>query len=237
MALAFIAAGALLARRLDAQGFDAKLAEKAIIWSALSGFLGARIWFLIEYWDQLGADPWSAIFAGSGFTFLGGFLAAIGALAFFANKHKIGFLNFLDLSSVPCALAYCVGRLGCQLSGDGDYGQESSSWFAMSYSSGVVPTPPGVTVLATPLFESLMALVIVWILLKVESLKLSFKPGFIFGAFLVLMSMERIIIEIYRIERAYAYGLTSAQFASIFIAIAGATLMALALPRAKIEAR
>src|SRR5690606_6293941 len=107
--------------------------------------------------------------------------------------------------------------VGCQLSGDGDYGIVTESFIGMSYATGVVPTPPGVRVYPTPFFESVLALGIVWILTTVEKLPNWSHPGMRFGLMLVLISIERFFIEFIRVEDVVLGALTQAQVISILL--------------------
>ena len=97
----------------------------------------------------------------------------------------------------------------------------------MSYATGVVPTPPGVLVYPTPLFESTLSLVVLWILLKVESsttvLSVRFQR---FGLYLVLISIERLLVEGFRINPVVAWGMSEAQLIALgLIAIGGMLIL------------
>jgi phosphatidylglycerol:prolipoprotein diacylglycerol transferase len=130
-----------------------------------------------------------------------------------------GFLGvaLLDVCSVPLAIGYAIGRIGCQLSGDGDYGIKSDLPWAMSYPKGTVPTT--VEVHPTPVYETLaMGLValVLW------NLRDRFRPGLLFALYLVLSGIERLLIEFIRRNDTAALGLTLPQLISVAMILAGA---------------
>jgi phosphatidylglycerol:prolipoprotein diacylglycerol transferase len=129
--------------------------------------------------------------------------------------------ELLDVASVPLALGYAIGRIGCQLSGDGDYGKDSDLPWAMGYPNGVVPTDPGQTVHPTPVYETLtMGL----IALGLWQLRDRLRPGQLFGLYLVLAGTERFLVEFLRLNSPVLIGLTLAQLISVAMIVAGALL-------------
>src|SRR5207302_6009198 len=119
------------------------------------GLVGSRVYYVIQNYSLVKHDLLGSLFSGSGLVWYGGVIG--GAIAVLAWAAWRGFLSLalLDLASVPLALGYAIGRIGCQISGDGDYGVASTLPTAMSYPHGTVPTPRGVTVLPTPIYETL----------------------------------------------------------------------------------
>lgn len=93
-----------------------------MVYAFVAGLLGAKVFHNLENWDEFMADPWGQLFSFSGLTFYGGLIVA----SFFVIRHvrKKGYkvLPFLDVTSMSVILAYGVGRIGCQMSGDGDWG-------------------------------------------------------------------------------------------------------------------
>ena len=90
--------------------------------AAITGLLGAKIFALIETPKQFMADPIGQLFSGSGLAIYGGLIGgAIGVLSYVAWK-KISIPHFSDAVAPGLILSYGVGRIGCQLSGDGDWG-------------------------------------------------------------------------------------------------------------------
>lgn len=109
------------------------------ILAALFGFGGAKIFHNLENWDELVRDPIGSLLSFSGLTFYGGLICAGIAILVYAGKHKINRWHLVDSFGPALMLAYAVGRLGCQVSGDGDWGILNSAY---------VSSPVGKPVLA-----------------------------------------------------------------------------------------
>jgi phosphatidylglycerol---prolipoprotein diacylglyceryl transferase len=131
----------------------------------------------------------------------------------------------LDAGSPAAALGYGVGRIGCLLSGDGDYGKPTSLPWGMSFPNGLVPTTQRVH--PTPIYELIVACVIAWILWRLGARFLSTRPasrGSVFAAYLVLTGVARFLVEFIRINPRSFFGLTNAQAASVLSVVAGVVL-------------
>lgn len=222
VALALFAGSLRLAASFARYGIDRQLAEKYVTVAGISGLLGARLWYIAENWSVVRNDFFGALFASAGFTFYGGFIFASIVLYVMARRDGVGGARFCDSLGPALALGYAVGRLGCQLSGDGDYGSVTEGFWGMSYATGVVPTPVGVRVYPTPIFESTISLAIVFVLSWVErSQSVLVKPLQRFGLYLVLISIERIFVEVFRINPEVWAGLSEAQLIGIALLCLG----------------
>ncbi|MFT4094523.1 MAG: prolipoprotein diacylglyceryl transferase [Niabella sp.] len=104
------------------------------------GLVGAKIFDTFENWDSFIKDP-SSIFSASGLTFYGGLICAGVALWWYTKKHKIHFVHFLDVMGPVMMLAYALGRIGCQVSGDGDWGIYNAA-FKTTPGGGIFPAKP-----------------------------------------------------------------------------------------------
>ena len=224
VALGFFAGMYVLARSFERNGLPPELAEKYVIAAAISGLLGARLWFIMIYYGEINRPFIEVLFSSAGFVFYGGFLIALATLFILTRIDKISFAKFIDSVGPTMAIGYAIGRVGCQLSGDGDYGLATTSFWGMSYAQGVVPTPPGIEAFPTPVFESVMALLVCAVLLKVEKDRLLQAPFSRFGLYLLFMSIERFLIEFIRIEDRYAYGLSEAQLIAVGLFLVGLIL-------------
>ena len=91
------------------------------------------------------------------------------------------------------AIGYAVGRLGCQLAGDGDYGIPSDLPWAMSYPDGTVPTTDRVH--PTPIYEFLVMSAVTWWL---WSRRDKARHGALIGWWAVLAGIERFLVEFIR---------------------------------------
>src|SRR5881296_4384932 len=152
--------------------------------AGLAGLIGARLYHVLESPGELIADP-SLLISRFGFAWFGGFLGGFVALLFLARRFGIPALEFMDLCSPAAAVGYAVGRIGCLLSGDGDYGVPTALPWGMSFPNGVVPTTERVH--PTPLYEFFIWLVIAAILWQMGK-KTAIGPrpkGEIFCAYLI----------------------------------------------------
>ncbi|MBA0084430.1 MAG: prolipoprotein diacylglyceryl transferase, partial [Acidobacteria bacterium Pan2503] len=129
--------------------------------AGISGLVGARLYHVLESPRELMADP-SLLVSRFGFAWFGGFLGGFVALIFLAKYYRIPALEFMDLCSPAAAVGYAIGRIGCLLSGDGDYGVPTKLPWGMSFPNGVVPTSERVH--PTPIYEFLIWLLFAMIL-------------------------------------------------------------------------
>lgn len=226
VALALFVGAARLAKSLRHYGIDPRVAERYVTAAGLSGLLGARLWYIAENWSVLRHDLLGALFASAGFTFYGGFIIAAIVVYILAKRDGTDMGRFCDALGPCLALGYAVGRLGCQLSGDGDYGSATYGFWGMSYSTGVVPTLAGERVYPTPLFESTLSLLIVFALSYIERSETILARRFQrFGMYLVLISLERVVVEFLRINPPVLWGFSEAQLIGAALCLGGALLM------------
>jgi phosphatidylglycerol---prolipoprotein diacylglyceryl transferase len=220
-ALGFLAAGAVLARRLPELGKPGDWAYEIIFAGLVGGVVGSRLDYIAQNWDQVSDDLLGNLFSGSGLVWYGGVVGgAIGVLLWAWRRNWLS-LTLLDVVSVPLALGYAIGRIGCQLSGDGDYGEPSSLPWAMSYPEGTVPTTEEVH--PTPVYETLAMGLVVLLLWRWRD---RFRPGVLFGLYLVLAGVERLLVEFVRRNDEVFAGLTLPQLVSLGMVAAGAVLVA-----------
>ncbi|HEY2348666.1 MAG TPA: prolipoprotein diacylglyceryl transferase family protein [Puia sp.] len=99
-----------------------------VILGAIFGFLGAKIFNSLETWDEFIKNPVESLISFSGLTFYGGLIVAALSIWYYARKHKIGFWYLNDAAAPALMLAYGIGRIGCQVSGDGDWGIPNSAY-------------------------------------------------------------------------------------------------------------
>lgn len=112
-----------------------------VILAAIFGFLGAKIFHNLENWNELVKDPVAALLSFSGLTFYGGLICAGAAIIVYANRHSIGIMHLADAVAPALMIAYAIGRIGCQVSGDGDWGILNSAYITDSTSKVVRATP------------------------------------------------------------------------------------------------
>jgi len=132
----------------------------------------------------------------------------------------------MDAGSPAAALGYGIGRIGCFLSGDGDYGVPTSLPWGMSFPNGLVPTTERVH--PTPLYELIVACAIAWILWRIGAKQIAAGrkvfAGIVFACYLVLTGIARFLVEFIRINPRSFLGITNAQAASLASIAAGGLL-------------
>jgi len=217
-ALAFLACGLLIARRLRELDLPVDWAYELVFAALLGGVVGARGYFLIQNYSQVKHDLLGSVFSGSGLVWYGGAIGgAIGVLLWMRWRRVLQ-LRIFDMCAVALALGYAIGRIGCQVSGDGDYGIRSSLPWAMGYPHGTVPTPAGVTVQPTPIYETVAMGLVAYLLWRLRD---RVRPGVIFALYLVFSGLERFLVEFIRRNREVLAGLTAAQVESLGLFVIG----------------
>ncbi len=215
-ALAFLAAGALVARRLKEIGKPVDWAYELCFAALAGGIIGSRIYFIVQNYDSVKDDLIGKLFSGAGLVWYGGAIGGAVAVLLWARYRRFLGLALLDLVAPALALGYAIGRCGCQLSGDGDYGKAWNGPWAMSYPNGTVPTDE--TVHPTPIYETLAMGLGAWMLWQLRD---RFRTGVLFAIYLVYAGAERFLVEFLRRNDAVALGLTAAQLESLGMAVAG----------------
>jgi len=215
-AAGFIGAGALIARRFKELGRPPDWAYEMVFAGLAGGLVGSRVDYLAQNWSKVSGDLLGNLFSGSGLVWFGGLIGgAAGVLLWARWRHWLG-LQLLDTAAAPLALGYAIGRVGCQLSGDGDYGVPTGLPWGMSYPDGTVPTR--LDVHPTPVYETLaMGLVA----LALWRLRGRLAAGVLFALYLVLAGLERLLVELIRRNDSVVAGLTLPQLVSLAMVAAG----------------
>jgi phosphatidylglycerol:prolipoprotein diacylglycerol transferase len=193
--------------------------------STVAGVIGAKLWHVLESPQVLLQNPWGTLLDRAGFAWFGGLVLGILALLWQSKGAGLSRLGMLDLAAPAAAVGYGVGRLGCLTSGDGDYGIPTNLPWGMSFPNGLVPTPPGVKVHPTPIYELIAALLIAWFLWKRGRPSTGRPAGEITGEYLVLSGLARFLVEFIRINPRIYWGMSNAQVASIGSVLAGLLLI------------
>src|SRR5579864_9086605 len=163
VAIALICAFFILRADFARRGISAD-AEAIIGITGLAGLAGSRLYHLLETPAEFFADPWPQLFSTMGFAFAGAIIGGFIALVLLAKRFRMPMLLMLDAASPAAALGYGIGRIGCLISGDGDYGKPTTLPWGMSFPNGLVPTTQRVH--PTPIYELIVAIFIFWWLWK-----------------------------------------------------------------------
>ncbi len=215
--------------------------------AAFTGLLGAKIFHNLENMDQFINDPVGSLLSFSGLTFYGGLIFGAIAVIYYARKNGIPTLQMIDATAPSLMLSYGLGRIGCHLSGDGDWGipnlASKPNWlnflpdwiWAYSYPHNVInegiPIPNCIgkhcMMLPQPVFPTafyeVIASILLFMLLWSLRKKIT-KGGVLFSLYLLLNGMERLLIEQIRVNTKYhIYGheITQAEIISSILIIVG----------------
>ena len=153
-ALAFLAAGAVVWRRLGELGKPVDWAYEIGFAALIGGLVGARLDFIIENYSDVKGDLLGNILSGSGLVWYGGAIGGAIGVLLWAWWRKYLTLTLLDICAPALAVGYALGRCGCQVSGDGDYGKAWDGPWAMAYPDGTKPIDTPVH--PTPVYETLV---------------------------------------------------------------------------------
>jgi phosphatidylglycerol:prolipoprotein diacylglycerol transferase len=217
-ALGFLACGCVVARRLRELDRPVDWAYEIVFAALLGGVVGARLYYLIQNYSQVKHELLGSIFSGSGLVWYGGAIGGAIAVVLWMRWRRALELRMFDMCATALALGYAIGRIGCQVSGDGDYGIRSSLPWAMGYPHGTLPTPPGVRVQPTPIYETVTMCLLAYLL---WSLRDRVRPGVVFAVYLVGSGLERFLVEFIRRNKEVLIGLTGPQVESLVLLAIG----------------
>lgn len=217
LGMAFYLGFLLAEREFKIQGLDPDVAYKLLIAIIPSAIIGAKLFHIIDNFNEFLASPKDMLLSGAGLSVYGGFLLSFIVAIIIIKKEKQSILQIFDIASLSMALGYGIGRLGCHVSGDGCYGIASDSIFAVSYPGGIVPSTAAVY--PTPLFESALSFIFFFILLQLRTKEI--KTGSLFFIYLALNGTARFLIEFIRLNPVVNLGLTQAQLVALLFITTG----------------
>ena len=251
----------------DAKGREktASVSPSVYIWTlmgiaAVMGIVGSKLFHIIDFWEEFTADPAGMLFSGSGLTFYGGLILATISVAWYAHKKGIVVPRLADATAPGLIIGYGIGRIGCYLSGDGDWGVCSSladkpGWIPAFLWSETFPrniVGPGRTTIDPVVFnaqyrgaECALAApdgvypTMLYELAMAAALagalwllrKHPFKAGWLFSLYAVFAGAERFLIEEIRVNPEAAFGLPQSQIISIGFVVAGLVGLAITTRR------
>lgn len=238
LGVAFIVASWLLTKEFERRKMDPNLSTEITLYAIIFGIIGAKLFSLFENWSSFIADPFGEIFSPGGLTFYGGFLLAALSIYFLARRKKIPYIVIGDAIAPSLAIAYGIGRIGCHLAGDGDYGNPTSLPWGTNYENGTVPpsyafrgseiaqnypngiVPDNTPLHPTPIYEFLLMAIIFFILFRLNR-KQNWADGKVFFIYLVLAGLERLSIEFIRLNPRLLFGFSEAQLIAVGLILAG----------------
>lgn len=240
LGIAFIVANLLLNLEYERRGLHKSYGTEVTLLAIVFGIIGSKLLHLIENWHSFINDPIGMAFSPGGLTFYGGLILATLAIYIYTRKTKVNFLYVADATSPSLAIAYGIGRIGCHLAGDGDYGLPTDLPWAVNYENGIVKpsdmfagsdiansfpqgiVPNNTPLHPTPVYEFLVAVIIFFVLWQFR--KKDWKTGQLFGLYLILSGSARLLVEFIRLNPKLMLGLSEAQLISSGLILCGVLL-------------
>ena len=214
LATAFITSVFVIQHELKRRGFVPDVAATIVVAAAIGGIIGAKIYAALLD----GRITLSELISTSGLVWYGGFIGGFLGILIVIVRSPNPTLATIDIIGPTLLLGYGIGRIGCLLAGDGDYGPPSDLPWAMAFPNGTVPTDERVH--PTPIYETLISFTFFGILWS-QRRKLEVNPGALLGASLILLGVERFFVEFWRLTPRVLGWMTAAQLFSIVAFIAG----------------
>ena len=221
--LSFVVSGLIVGRRLKELGRPVDWAYEMVFAALVGGLIGARGYWMLTNLGEVSDDFFGSAFGGSGLVWYGGGIGGAVGVLWWAHRKGMFNLELLDMCAPALAMGYAIGRIGCQVSGDGDYGKATDVPWGMAYPDGVVPTDE--VVHPTPIYETLVMGLGAWALWRARE---ALRPGVLFACYLVLAGSERFLVEFVRRNEPVLLGLTEAQLLSLLMLGAGLTWLVVA---------
>ena len=240
MLIAFLTAGWVLAKQFRKYGLSDELASSMVMYAAIGGIVGAKIYYAILFRD------WALLFSRAGLVWYGGLIGGFLACSWLIRHNRVDYLVAADATAPALAIGYSLGRIGCFLVGD-DYGRPTDGWWGVAFPKGSPPTTaealrefgvrvdpaiPPWTVLRvhpTQIYESLAAAAMFAVLMWYA--RRPHRKGRVFALFLMMMGVERFLVEIVRAKDDRFFGpFTVAQLISVLLVIFGVVLFSLIYP-------
>lgn len=243
LGICFIVASWLLQREFKRKKLEEGTAVNITFIALVGGVIGSKLLYVVEEWKSFSSMPASKIFSTdglfspAGLTFYGGLILATVLIYLYSRSKKIPFLRICDAAAPSLAIGYGIARIGCHLSGDGDYGlpvSEFMSWvpWGTDYSKGTLPpsvafrgsdiaakfggvVPDTTLCHPTPVYEFIAGAIIFWILWRKRNVFLG--DGKLFGLYLILSGASRLMVEFIRLNPRYLLGLSEAQIISVIL--------------------
>lgn len=211
----------------------AALVGSITVIAVIGGIIGAKIFHILENWGDFVADPQGMIFSQGGLTFYGGLIFAAVGIVWYIRKHGVHLPLFVDTILPTVMLAYGIGRMGCHLAGDGDWGIPANpdlqpgfvpDWlWGETYPNNILgETLPESGVYPTSIYEFVMAAVLFGVLWSLRNHP--FKAGWLASLSILFFGVERLLIEQIRVNNVFdvlGMEVTQAEMISVIMILVG----------------
>ncbi len=224
MSLAFVIAGILMQYEFARKGDPPQLAWTIVLFSLLGGLAGTRLLVAFHNWDQFVQAPLAFMLSLQGMIWYGGLAGGVLATLWPIWRSGIAWASVVDTTAPALAIGQAVGRIGCHLAGDGDWGTPTDLPWAVAYTNGVAewPHPPGVGVHPTALYETIALLAVgafLWWVRRVQP------PGTLFCLYLFLAGISRFLLEFVYTNDPIFLSLTEAQWVAAGLVVGTGLLL------------
>jgi phosphatidylglycerol---prolipoprotein diacylglyceryl transferase len=223
MSLAFAVAGWVMQSDFARKNAPRDLAWEIVGLGLVGGILGARLHQAVYHWPDFVSAPLGFLTTGrSGLVWYGGVAGGVIATVWPIRRKGVPYASALDSSALGLTIGLAIGRVGCHLSGDGDWGTPTALPWGVAYVNGTAgwPYPPGTFVHPAALYEMIALLGIFVVLLRLRSRVAP--PGALFAIYVLLSGVTRLVVELIRTNPSVLLGLTEAQLTSIVLSGAAA---------------
>lgn len=224
--------------------------DTMLVIAAIGGLAGAKLFDGLENWNSYMTHPENFI-AFSGLTFYGGLIVATTGIMIYAHRKMINQWQLADSAAPALMIGYAIGRIGCHMSGDGDWGIENPNpkpfhglpdWlWSYTYPHNisdqgilipgcegkhcfVLPHP----VYPTSFYEFMICALLFFVLWLIR--KKIKTAGWLFGIYLVMNGVERFLVEMIRVNNKYQFGslrFTQAELISLTLFLTGTAILIL----------
>lgn len=221
MAAGFFVAAWVSVREWGRRGGDEDHMWNYLVWVFVAGLIGSKLLSLTNDLQGFFAHPLEQIMSGSGFVWYGGLGGGALVAYILARRYDMNFGTVLECTSLGLPIGQALGRIGCHVGGDGDWGSISDLPWAVAYKNAIIgwDYADGVRVHPTPLYEAAAYTAVFLVVYRLR--KHGFANGTLFSIYLVGASAARFSVEFIRLNPRVAYGLTQAQLIAIVLFLGG----------------
>jgi phosphatidylglycerol:prolipoprotein diacylglycerol transferase len=221
MAAGFYFGSLSAVKEYERRGGDGEQLWSMLVWVFLAGLISSRVLSIFNNPTAFLDAPLSELLAGSGFVWYGGFLGGALAAWLIGRGKGMSFLTLADCCAPGLAIGQALGRVGCHVSGDGDWGTPTTLPWGYAYTNGIAPWehPPGVYVHPTAVYEAIAYTAVFLVIWKLRHRNPPL--GALFAIYLVGNGFFRFLVEFIRVEPRFAFGLSQAQYIGIGMTIVG----------------